>query len=343
MNILNFDMTKKRDIVAIGRSGVDFYPDQFGPMEQVESFHKYLGGSPANTTVQMAKMGLDVGFIGMVSNDQLGNYIRYYMNSVGVDVSQMVSDPDPRARHSLAIAEQPEKGQINYFFYRRDCADLDLRMEDVKEEYIAQFKGLLVSGTSLCKSPVREAVLLAITYAKRNNVRVIFDPDYRPSAWDSVEACSINYWDVAKQADAIFSTREETDVIEKVICPDNKSDEFSAKLMFGYEPLLYCIKHGGDGSVVYTKDGEVTEGKIYPAHVYKSLGAGDSFAGAFLSRLVKNDDVETALKYAAIAASITISGKSCAQSMPTLEQVESYIEAYEKGEIESWDGWNHIV
>lgn len=342
MNHLQFDQSKPRDVVALGRSGVDLFPDQFGPMEEVISFTKYVGGSPANTSVQMAKMGLDVGFIGMVSHDQFGNFIRLYLKSKGVDVTHVIDDPDPNVRNSLAVAEQMAKGTVQYFFYRNDVADLHLSMADVSEAYIAQFKALLISGTSLCVSPVREAVFLAIEYAKRNNVRIIFDPDHRDMAWKTLDDASIYYWTVAQKSDAIFSTRDEFDVLERVILPGNQDDSRSAANLFRYEPKLICIKHGQDGSTVYTRDGDVYKGSIYPARVYKVLGAGDSYAGAFIAQIVRNQPIEKALKYGAASASLTISGRSCADSMPTLALVEDYLKACDAGLAEQWTGWSKL-
>lgn len=339
MNHLQFDMSKPRDVLAMGRSGVDLFPDQFGPMNQVVSFTKYIGGSPANTAVQMAKMGIDVAFLSKASQDNFGQYVKYYLDSQGVDVSHMTDVDDPSIRHSLAVAEQPERGSINYFFYRGDPADLHLSMEDVDEGFIAQFKALLFSGSSLCRGPAREAVLLAIEYARRNNVRVLFDPDYRPSAWKSVDEAALYYWISAIKSDMIFATREELDVIERIYQPGNTDDAKTAQLLLNYAPDMVCIKLGDKGSNVYLKNGAVLHGDIYPAHLYKSLGAGDSFAGAFISRIVQDKSVEEALCYGAASASLTISGRACAASMPILSQVEDYMEYCRRGKADDWPGW----
>lgn len=342
MNHLQFDMSKPRDVVALGRSGVDLFPDQFGPMNQVISFSKYVGGSPANTAVQMAKMGIDVGFISKVSQDHFGQYVKYYMDSQGVDTSHMTDVSDPNIRHSLAVAEQPVKGSVNYFFYRKDIADLHLSIEDIDEQYIAQFKALLISGTSLCQSPAREAVLIAIEYARRNNVRVIFDPDHRDIAWNTLDEAGLYYWLAATKSDLIFGTREELDIVERLYQPGNTDDAKTAKLLLQYAPSMVCIKHGEDGSNVYMKDGTILHGNIYPAHVYKVLGAGDSFAGAFISRIVQDRPVEEALQYGAASASLTISGKACSASMPVLAQVEEFMDYCHRGQADEWPGWNTL-
>jgi 5-dehydro-2-deoxygluconokinase len=321
---------------------MDLFPDSFGPMYDVLTFTKYVGGSPTNTAVQMAKMGLDVGFIGKVSQDPVGVYVRHFVESFGIDVSHMIFDSDPNTRQSLAIAEQLEKGGVTTVFYRNDIADLHLAMEDVDEAYIAQFKALLVSGTSLCRSPAREAVFTAIEYAKRNNVRVIFDFDHRDMAWKSLDEASLYYWLVAQKADVIFSTREESDVMERIVLPNNRDDAKSARLLLGHDPKLVCIKRGSDGSMVFTKDGNCYKGGIYPARLYKVLGAGDSFAGSFISRVSRGRPVEEAIRYGAASAALTISGRDCSASMPTLSVAEDYMAAVERGEVDSWKGWDAL-
>ncbi len=76
-----------------------------------------------------------------------------------------------------------------------------------------------------------------------------------------------------------------------------------------------------------------------PARVYKTLGAGDSFYGTFIAKLINGHPIDEALEYVAAAASITISGKSCSDSMPDLVLLDSYMQAWISGRIESWDGW----
>ena len=75
MEHLQFDQSKPRDVLAMGRSGVDLFPDQFGPMNQVVSFTKYIGGSPADAADQMAKVGIGVAFLSKASRNHFGQYV----------------------------------------------------------------------------------------------------------------------------------------------------------------------------------------------------------------------------------------------------------------------------
>lgn len=329
-----------RDILCIGRSGVDLYPEQFGRMEDVLSFSKHVGGSPANIAAQLGKLNVDTAFCGRVSDDALGRYVQQYLASCGIDVSHLRADETLNRRQSLAIAQQVRPGEIEYFFYRDDPADLHLCMQDMDEAYICQFRFMLISGASLARSPAREAILHAVDIARRNRVDVVFDPDYRKSGWNSVQEAALYYNLVAEKASIVCATREEMDVVELLQLPGNRSDARSAQRLHQQGVRMVCIKRGGDGSNIFLQDGSVISGKIMPARVYKTLGAGDSYLGTLLAYILQGIELETAVEYAAAAAAITISGPSCSDSMPTAAILESYMDAYRRKDIQNWIGWN---
>jgi 5-dehydro-2-deoxygluconokinase len=113
----------------------------------------------------------------------------------------------------------------------------------------------------------------------------------------------------------------------------NHDDEMTAKKWFDYHAKIVVIKHGKDGSIAYTKAGEVYKSTIFPAKVVKTFGAGDSYAAGFIFGLMKGWEIPKAMEYGSAAASIVISSHSCSDAMPTLEQIECYIQKCKNGEI----------
>lgn len=333
----------ERGILCMGRSGVDLYPEQFGTMEEVLSFSKHVGGSPANIAVQLGKLNIDTAFYGKVSQDGLGRYVRQYLASCGIDVSHLTATNDAELRQSLAVAQQSCPGDIDYFFYRTDPADLHLDMDDVDEAFIRKFKLLLISGASLGASPAREAVLYAVEIARRCKVDIVFDPDYRKSGWKSEKEASLYYNILASKADIVCATREEMDIIDLLHLPGNECDARSAEELFQSGVRMVCIKHGKDGSNLFVPNGPQICVEPMPAHVYKTLGAGDSYLGTLLAGILMGRSLEDALLYASAAAAITISGRSCSDSMPDEILLESYMEAWRHGEIDEWPGWNQAT
>ncbi|WP_182069692.1 5-dehydro-2-deoxygluconokinase [Bacillus haynesii] len=319
-----FNEEKEFDIVAIGRACIDLNAVEYNrPMEQTMTFSKYVGGSPANIAIGSSKLGLKTGFIGKIPDDQHGRFIETYMRNTGVDTSQMAVDKDGH-KAGLAFTEILSPEECSILMYRDDVADLYLAPSEVNEDYIAKSKMLLVSGTALAKSPSREAVLKAVQLAKKHQVKVVFELDYRPYTWASAEETAVYYTIVAEQSDIVIGTRDEFDVMEN---KNGGSNEESVQHLFAHSADLVVIKHGVEGSYAYSKSGDVFRAKAYKTKVLKTFGAGDSYASAFLYGLVTGKDIETALKYGSASASIVVSKHSSSEAMPTVAEIEELIAA----------------
>jgi len=313
---------KKYDLVAIGRAALDLNAVEYNrPMEETMTFKKYVGGSPANIAIGSAKLGEKVAFIGKIADEPHGRYIRNYMKEQGVDTSYMTVDTEGHPT-GLTFTEIKSPDESNIYMYRTDVADLHLKPSEVNEDLIINSKTLLVSGTALSQSPSREAVFKAISIAKKNNTRIVFEIDYRPYNWKSDDETATYYSLAAEQSDVVIGTRDEFDKLENT---EEGNNEETVKNLFQYRPELIVIKHGVQGSYAYTKSGEVYEGRIYETQVLKSFGAGDSYGSAFIYALNNGKDVPTALKYGAASASTVISQHSSSEAMPTVGQIERVI------------------
>ena len=76
---------KPLDIIPTGRIAIDFNPtDMNRPLSESEHFNKYLGGSPANIAVGMARLGRKVGFLARVSDDQFGTFVTDFFRKEGI-------------------------------------------------------------------------------------------------------------------------------------------------------------------------------------------------------------------------------------------------------------------
>lgn len=320
---LQFDWSKPRDTAALGRATIDLYASEIGPMEDAATFRKYVGGSPANTAVAMARLGLKVGYIGKVSDDPMGRFITGFLAREGIDISH-IKKAEPGIRSGLTMGEILSD-TCNCFIYRNDCADLQMKPGELDESYIASHKILLISGTSLSHSPARETVFTAIDMARRNQTRVALDLDYREDTWDTPEETSVYLTLAAQKSDIVIGTRDEFNRMEYLFHGNNQDNQKSAGWLLSEGVRLVSIKNGKKGSLIFTENACV-RGGIYPTKVLKSFGAGDSYSGTFCYGLLHNMPVEEALKYAAAAASITITGHSCSDAMPTLRQVQEYMD-----------------
>lgn len=309
-------------MIAVGRACIDLNAVEYNrPMEDTMTFKKYVGGSPANIAIGSAKLGAKVGFIGKLSDDQHGLFIKAFMSDAGIDTTQLFIDKKGH-KSGLAFTEIKSPDECSILMYREQVADLYLQPEEIDEDYIKQTNLLLVSGTALAQSPSREAVLKAISYAKKNQIKIAFELDYRPYTWLSSEEVAVYYSIVAENADIVIGTRDEYDEMEGRKGGENQA---TTDYLFQHCPELIVIKHGVKGSYAYTKEGKTYQANAYKTKVLKTFGAGDSYAAAFLYALNTGKEIEMALKYGSASAAIVVSKHSSSEAMPTANQIEQLI------------------
>jgi len=330
MEYVRFDETREMDLILLGRVAIDFNPayneyvkEEFKPLKNVHMFEKFVGGSPANIAVGVTRHGMRAGFIGKVSDDQFGEFVVDYFNEQGIDTSHITKCKNGE-KLGLTFTEMLSSSESNILMYRNCIADLQLHVEDIEEAYIKKAKAILISGTALAQSPSREAALKAVMLAKRNDVRIIFDIDYRAYNWKNADEISIYYSAVAKEADIIMGSREEFDLTEKLIKP-GMTDEESAVLWQGYRARIVVIKHGMKGSTAYTYDGQSFSIKPFPVEAGKGFGGGDGYGSGFLYGLYQGWDIIDCLEFGSAEASMMVKSNNCSDSLPTPEEVHAFI------------------
>ncbi|WP_221567205.1 5-dehydro-2-deoxygluconokinase [Alkalihalobacillus sp. TS-13] len=322
---LDFKKDRPIDLIALGRLCIDLNANEINrPMEETRTFTKYVGGSPANIAIGAARLDLKTGFIGKVSDDQMGRFIQHYLIENDIDVSGVEVD-QTGAMTGLAFTEIKSPEDCSILMYRDNVADLKLSTHDIDEEYIKRSKALLISGTALAASPSREAVYLALEYARKHDVVVLFDLDYRPYTWNSPEETATFYNLAAEKCDVIIGTREEFDMMEQFEREAGADDQKTAKKWFDHHAEIVIIKHGAEGSIAYTKDGGSYKGGIFKTKVLKTFGAGDSYASALIYGLFQGWDLPRAMTFGSASASIVISKHSCSDAMPTVEEIKSFM------------------
>ena len=331
MKYIEFDETRKLDLIPMGRVAIDFNPlDYFKPLSESTDFRKYVGGSPANIAVGLARLGAKVGFIGKVSDDQFGDYVTDFFKKEGIDTSHIFRATGGE-KLGLTFTEILSKDESSILMYRDGIADLMLNVDEVDEAYIKSAKAILISGSALSQSPSREACLKAMFIAKKVNTKVIFDVDYRPYNWKNNDEIAIYYSLVASNSDMIMGSREEFDLTEAISAP-GRTDAESAKDWIAKGNKIVIIKHGKQGSTAYTADGNSYSIKPFPVKAFKSFGGGDGYGSSFIYGLLQGWDIMDCLEMGSASASMLVAAHGCSLFMPTLNEVKEFIKK-EKAEF----------
>ena len=138
MRYIEFDKNKKYDLILVGRVAVDLNPvDYYCPLNESTTFKRYLGGSPANIAVGLARLGKKCGFIARVSDDQLGTFVTDFFANEGIDTSHVFRCKNGE-KIGLTFTEIKSETESSIVMYRNEAADLKLDPADVDEDYIKQ-------------------------------------------------------------------------------------------------------------------------------------------------------------------------------------------------------------
>lgn len=324
MKYIDLDASRPLDIVLLGRAAIDLNPvDMYKPLSQSTTFTRYLGGSPANIAVGLARLGKKCGFFCRVSDDQFGDFVCEEFTREGVDISR-VKRCTKGEKLGLTFTEVLGPLESSILMYRNEIADLSLSVEDIDEAYIKSAKALLISGTSLAASPSREAALKAVMIARRTDTPIIFDIDYRAYTWHTTDEIALYYYLVARESSIILGSREEYDLTER-LCKQAGDDTASAAFWLDQQARLIIIKHGKEGSSVYTRDGEHFSIKPFPVEPLKGFGGGDGYASAFLYGLMEGHDLCECLELGSASASVLVGSHGCSQFMPTINELRAFI------------------
>ena len=329
------------DLIAIGRSSVDLYGQQVGGrLEDMGSFAKYVGGSPTNTAIGAARLGLKAGLITRVGADHMGRFIREQLQRDGVDVRGVVSDSERLT--ALVILGIRDRDTFPLIFYRENCADMALSEADIDEAYIASAAAVLVNGTHLSQPNVRAASFRAVTLAKKAGAKVVFDIDYRPVLWGlearargenrfvADDAVTRELQAVAPHCDLIVGTEEEIRML------GGAKDVIAAlKAIRELSDALIVLKLGAEGCAAFpgpipdaVEEGVLVRG--FPVEVYNVLGAGDAFMAGFLRGWLRDEDLVRCCKLANAAGAIVVSRLGCAPAMATWEEMDYFLAQKER-------------
>ena len=306
-------------ITTIGEILIDM--TQCGVDENgVVRFAANPGGAPANVAVASSRLGCSTAFVGCVGKDTFGNILRDTLVENKVDVSGLQTTD--RSGTTLAIVTVDKTGERTFSFMRKPgadtCIDQEKAIQSVKNAEILHF-----GSVSFTDRNCRAAIHSAIKEARKNGAITTYDPNYRASLWEKEEYAIYHMREVLDLCDIIKISDEETELLT-----GKKDPKEAAKVLLDRGLKIVLVTLGSDGAYFRTKD---LEGTVpgFKVKVADTNGAGDTFFGAFLSRIavrggienLTEDELKSYVRFANRAASITSSRPGAIPAMPSLKEV----------------------
>src|SRR5882724_12184626 len=196
------------DVLLMGRSSIDLYANDIGaPFAEIKSFAAYVGGCPTNISVGTRRLGLRSVLLTAVGEDPVGDFLLHFLEQEGVNKDFIPRKKGHRTSAVILGIEPPDKFPL--VFYRDNCADIELTIDDVLAAPITQSRALLISGTGLSREPSRSATIFAAEHTQASGGAVFLDLDFRPDQWHDARAYGVTIRAAMRFADAVIGTADE--------------------------------------------------------------------------------------------------------------------------------------
>lgn len=304
-------MTKKIDILALGEAMVEFnQTGEGGGRQYLQGF----GGDTSNAAIAAARQGASVGYVSAVGDDVYGRMLRELWTREGVDHEGVRSDPGGFT--AVYFVNHDDKGH-HFSFFRKGSAASRMQPQDLPKQRIQEARILHLSGISAAISDTAcDTCFAAVDLAKAAGVQVSFDTNLRLKLWPLARARAVMR-EMIRQADICLPSYEDVAAISGLT-----DDDALADWCLGLGARVVALKLGDRGALV--ADGYWRfRIKPHACNPVDATGAGDTFGGSLLARLVAGDALEDAARYAAVAAALSTEGYGAVEPIPTAQQVRA--------------------
>ncbi len=270
------------------------------------------GGDTSNAAIAATRQGVSAGYITAIGQDAPGDSFMALWEREGIDTSTIRRNPD--APTGIYFVTHDARGH-HFTFYRSGSAAARYQPRDVPEDAIRKAKVFYASGISQAISAsAADAVFRAIGIARDAGVKVAYDTNLRRSLWEIPRARAVIH-EAIRQADYGLPSLDDAQALTGLTDPDAIADLY---LRLGC-PVV-AMKMGRQGVLLATPDRRQRIPGL-SVNAVDATGAGDTFCGSFLARIILGDAPEAAARYANAAAALSTTGYGAVAPIPRAEAV----------------------
>ena len=302
------------ELLALGEAMIEFN-QQGDPGER--RWLQGFGGDTSNFAIAAARQGARTGYLSALGEDGHGRMLRALWAEEGVDASGV--DADPAAFTAVYFVSHDAAGH-HFDFVRAGSAASRMTPAGLPHERIAAARVLHLSGISLALSPsALETCRAAIAEARRAGVQVSFDTNLRLKLWPLARA-RVAMREVMAETDICLPSFDDITALTGLSDADAIVDH-----CLGLGARVVALKLGAEGALV-ADAGQRVRLAPHPCNAVDATGAGDTFGGAFVARLLAGDGIEAAGRYAVVAAALSTEGYGAVAPIPDAARVRAALD-----------------
>ena len=298
------------DVVGVGANSTDFvyrlpeYPEPEGPRSKmrINSHERSPGGQSATTLSACAALGLRTSYVGTISADDNGAFIREARTRRGIDLSRAVVRDGTNPFAVILVAEASAAGGERIVLWDRAPA-MALTAADLPSDLGTTARLVHVDDVDI------DAAIAAGRAGIAAGVPVTSDIEAaRPKTPALLDAVTIPIF-----AEAVPGR-----------LTGEKDVERALRMLRQRHAGMLCVTLGSRGAALLDGDRFIKQG-AFPIDAIDTTGAGDVFRAGFVYALLRGDTPGEILRFACAAAAVSCTRRGAIASVPDLDAVNALL------------------
>ena len=309
-NVVKFE-NKRFDVFAIGELLVDMISDDYDADNSCNKYSRYFGGSPANITMNIKRLGGNPIISASVGNDRLGEFLinNLKKNNINTEFINKVNNST-----SMVLVTKSKETPLP-IFYR--SADYNLEYNEDIGSILKNSKIVHFSCWPISQKKSRKVIEKVIEEARKNNVLIGFDPNYHEMIWEEGHDGIEYIKNLIGKLDIIKPSEVDSERIFGPDTPENHVDKF---IQCGAKLVIMTL--GKDGAIV-SNGTETIKFKTLATEVVDTTGAGDAFWGGFYTALTSNYPLKEALNIGFATSAFKLKNVGAIAELPSIEELKT--------------------
>jgi ribokinase len=279
------------------------------------NFSRFLGGKGANQAVAAARLGGNVTMVGKLGTDQFGDDFLIALNKENINTQYILRDEHHSTGVGFITSEENGDNRIVVV----PGANLHYELADlVKIKNLIKTSKILVLQLEMDINIIEQAVTCAAMY----HVPIILNPAPAQSLSD----------DLLSKVTYLTPNETEAEILTGIKVNSMETAEIAGKSLLAKGVENVVVTLASEGALIVNHSGTYHVSG-FPVVPVDTVAAGDSFNGALAVGITKGKSLLEVVTFANAVGALTVTKEGAIPSLPTLNDVEKFIENYEKTKI----------
>ncbi|GMA23678.1 sugar kinase [Luteimicrobium album] len=288
--------------------------------------HPHVVGAEVNAAAAVAALGHRVAWTGVVGHDSAGRRICEHLRGRGVDVGLVRTDPTHPT--GLLVRDSTPTRPVQVDYHRAGSAATGWNIADASRAAGTCPRVLLISGiTPMLSASTRAATAALVSACRDDGTTIVFDPNVRltlglPDRWRRVVR------PLLRAAHVVLASERELELLT-----ESSADRATDDLLAG-DAHTVVVRSADATSRAVSATGTIRQDP-FPVTAVDPVGAGDAFAGGYVSALLEGLAPAACLSRAAVLGALAVTVAGDQDACPDRDQLRVVEQAWSNGDLEA--------